>query len=348
MSNSVDYLTELKNYGARVDFVSYHPYDHIFGYWNSTGHTSLPDNANVWTESNKAYLRDQISGIFDAQNAKAVAIRNIFPDVELLSTEWNPSSWEASWYLDWREKSMAQALAVMETIFSFSRIGVSQAHYYTLPTGPNTTDTTHPTYKTFQFLKDHLGNTLLQSYDNGSPATTYNRGYVIQDNSSGTVSLWGLNWGDSSATIDFSLTVSGLYNYSMTGCYDLTAPSLLHGKVNGGLTNDFAPPLTQTLPINYTPTSSFWNNGLINYSMNISKASWIACFITRTPKGPIWTVSLPIIIKSSNNQMLSGASYLNSNPYPAPGSVNEASVNKSAEMENASSSESTPNPYPYP
>jgi hypothetical protein len=94
----------------------------------------------------------------------------------------------------------------------------------------------------------------------------------------------------------------------------LTANSILQGAVN----NPLAPPLSQQLPINFTSASGSWNNGQIVYNMNIPTSSWAACVITRTPKGPIWTVNLPMMYNSGAGGFYLGATYLTNNPYPAP------------------------------
>jgi hypothetical protein len=300
-SSNQSYLQELKNSGAHLDFVSYHPYTSIFGYWYSEKYTQLPNIAAKWDKDDYKFLRDKMSRIYGNQNYFASQIRNFYPDVELLATEWNPTSWEGSWTLYWREKSMAQALGVMETVFSFARIGVSQAHFYTLPTANESgAHITNPAYKTMDFMQDQLfdnasNSYLLASYDNDSPATTNYRGYAAQNSSSGRVSLWGLNWGTASTTIDFSLDLSNLYSYTMTECYQLSAPSILAGSIN----DPMAPPLTEELQIVQTPMSLTWNNGQINYSMTVPHSTWIACFLTRAPGSSIFSAYLPVITNNS-------------------------------------------------
>jgi hypothetical protein len=178
-NNNNSYLNQLVGNGGKVDFVSYHPYDNIYGYWycgSSTCYTyyqagtPLPNNANTWTSAQKASLRDKISLIYYNQQQLYIDAGNRAPGAESLVTEWNPSHWRASWSLYWRGKSMAQALGVMETVFSYARLGVRQAYFYTLP-GLDAT-TSHPTYKTFAFLKEHLGDRLLKVYDNNNPNCT--------------------------------------------------------------------------------------------------------------------------------------------------------------------------------
>ena len=144
---------------------------------------------------------------------------------------------------------MAHALASLETIFSFVLAGVDQAYYFTDPTFGGAT--TNPTYKTFEFLKTHLGSVLLKSYPTDSTTFKYHdyRGYVAQDND-GTITLWGLSWGDITTTVNVQVdNLSPLYTYTLTGCHKLIAPSLLHGALG----DENAPPLSQELQITFTP-----------------------------------------------------------------------------------------------
>ena len=295
------YLRELKNAGATVDFVSYHPYTQIFGYWRKGEYTQLPDVAEKWQKADYKYLRDQMNGIYNSQKSRAAAIRNVYPGVELLATEWNPSDWQVNWRIHWREESMAQTLAVMETIFSFARVGVSQAHYYTLPVSNDSpAHITNPTYKTFAFLKSHLfdpksDSHLLAAYDNNTSPGTYYRGYAVQHGASGLVSLWGLNWDSNPRTVNFSLEMNSMFRYSMFECSRLSAPSLLVGSLG----DEGALPLADELHIVQTPEALTWNNGQINYMMTIPPSSWVACFINRTPVSTIYSNYLPIVARNT-------------------------------------------------
>ena len=77
----------------------------------------------------------------------------------------------------------------METIFSFARLGIEQAHYYIYPSVDG--DTQQPTYQTFQFLEAHLGDRLLGWA--GAEGDEW-RAYITRDSQSGVLMLWALNW----------------------------------------------------------------------------------------------------------------------------------------------------------
>lgn len=337
------YMTTLRDNGATensVDFISYHPYNGIYGAWNHETITSpttcypnaspevpveryytkrynttvqLPDDANAWSSSDKTFLRTQISGIHAQQDNWAGIAQDYLlkPEAELLATEWNPGNWYARFYLKWREKSMAHALASMETIFAFAHAGVDQAYYF-----PANGNTTSPTYQTLGFLKDHLGNQLDQIYPTDDPtilaSSTY-RGYVTHRTGTGEgeIILWGLNWGSSSTTINFQVgNLSPLYTYNLLGYSKLQASTLLHGAVN----DPCAPSLAQPLAITFTPASASWTTQ-INQSVIIPPNSWVAYVIQRVPNGPIFTSWLPLSLKPVTGEQ---AETEKQAPYPAP------------------------------
>ena len=114
--------------------------------------------------------------------------------------------------------SMAQALGIAETVFSFAELGISKANYLIYPsaTDPSAywspTNTGLPAYQTFVALRDHMGDTLVSSwYGNGIDAAHSSnssvRLYVTKNSLTGEVDLWGLNFSNSSnttVTVDLS------------------------------------------------------------------------------------------------------------------------------------------------
>ena len=144
------YVDELSTNGAEVNFISYHPYNRIFGTWASkkitlstscykipastpyiyrnytySSTSELPDKASDWTGSHIAYLQRNIRYIQLYQYNWANSAKDSSSGAELLATEWNPGDSWSSFNLTWRSKSMAHALASMESVFSFARSGVT-------------------------------------------------------------------------------------------------------------------------------------------------------------------------------------------------------------------------------
>jgi hypothetical protein len=204
---------------------------------------------------------------------------------------------------------------------------VTQAYYYTYP---GYGETNNPTYKTFQFLKDHLGTQMVKIYPVEDPNTLkyYNyRGYVTtypgRGTARGDIILWGLNWGDTDININFQVNnLSNLFTYTLSTKYRLAAPSLLHGDV-GSLNETCAPLPTQELPITQVGVSSpTWSNGQISLSVPVSKYSWVAYMITRTPKSSFYNLRTPFLFNfSSQSQAAAATTEFTTpslSPYPAP------------------------------
>jgi hypothetical protein len=308
VNKSWPYLQELKVNNAWVDFIAYHPYTSIY--------SGRPYNANNWVDNDYDNLRKNIREINVDQYAWAVQTQSYFQNAELLATEWNPSSWESTYFYKWRARSMAHALASLETIFAFVRGGVDQAHYFTNPVLGNDTN---PTYQTFAFLEQgNLGDILLQWYPSTDQLldNTNHRGYVTQE-FAGTIRLWGVNWGSAAVNIPFQTdNLSPFYTYTLTGCYELAAPaSLLQGVINDpdNPTNDpNAPALSQSLQITFLPSSGNWI-GEIDLPVTVKPASWKVCTISRVLNGPIYSSFMPLIFNS-----IIGQNAPQGNPYPPP------------------------------
>jgi hypothetical protein len=291
-----EYLNALQAADAVVDFIAYHPYTQIFGPWtlapDDTWHTQLPDSADQFTPENLAYVEKQISSIYQAQ---ATFLQNVsidaFPGLTFLASEWNPASWQSSFYLTWRGKSMAQSLAVMETIFSFARLGVEAAHYHTNPVFVGS-DTEHPTYQTFSFLKEWLGDELLGVEAGPDPDAATFRAYITRHASgsplAGHLVLWAMNWGDAPEVFTFEIPDPGV-SYRLAETCLLAAPSLLHGarRDPGAPRVDPTPAGSvslECLPIlPGSPEDQRWV-GSINLTLEVPAAAWSA--VVLQPLGP--------------------------------------------------------------
>ena len=96
------------------------------------------------------------------------------------------------------EATMAHALGTVEEVFSFARLGISDAHYWLWPGDPYDW-TEQPVYKAYEGLRDHMGDTLLMYFDRQSPPLHNAR------TNTGQIAVWGLNFSNS---IDASLQLS--------------------------------------------------------------------------------------------------------------------------------------------
>lgn len=210
---------------------------------------------------------------------------------------------------------MAHALAVMDTIFSFAHAGVDQANYYTYaPAGDNT----NPTYQTFEYLKNNLGDELLKVYPEGSnefDSTDY-RGYVTEKDSTGEIILWGLNWGDGPQTISYTVDNLDNFTYTLSTGDMLKASTLLEGSMDEPCRLQMTNPLSvDHFAINY-PT---WS-GQIGLSIIVPEYSWVAYHIQRQAPGLIYTNWLPIMLLESDTLMdenQPGAAMETLDEYPA-------------------------------
>ena len=133
----------------------------------------------------------------------------------LICSEWNSSgSSVATGYAF--NNSMAQALGVAETEFTFAELGISAAMYHCYPeaTDPSfqTWDPNNglPACKIFAALRDHMGDKLVSSWygngiDSAHSSNSPYRLYVTKNSLTGEVDLWGLNF---SNTTDTTVTVN--------------------------------------------------------------------------------------------------------------------------------------------
>jgi hypothetical protein len=168
---------------ARVDFVSYHPYGPLYWYAKSYGDTTTSAESGL-----RCVKRDQIDRCNSVRGNISQAGRN--PDsIPLIASEWNPSSW--AWECESQARRMSHALGVAETVLTFADLHLLAAHYWSKPTV--CTDTTEaPGYKAFQMLRQHLGDTLLDSYTDGLNF----RMYVTRDSATDDLAVWALNFSE--------------------------------------------------------------------------------------------------------------------------------------------------------
>lgn len=181
----------------RVDFISYHPY----GY-QILGVDAEKDHAGVTRELNnikanqlgeRAWIQDHIASAGRDANA-----------VELLATEWNPSTYNHGWSLQ-----QFNGLGVIETAMTFAEMGLTAAHFWLWPAYIHNGDT-YSQYHAFDALTKYGGDTLVKSY-----VEKNFRLYVTRDGATGVVSVWGLNFafgepGDAARILKISLSNLGV------------------------------------------------------------------------------------------------------------------------------------------
>lgn len=178
---------------VRVDFVAYHPYG----------------NMNDETSTTQRFLQANIHSVYAQQHDFAKAVRDnvtsngrTAANVALVASEWNVSDWPSN------EKeligTMAHTIGSVESMFSFVRLGLDASHYWIWPAA-QWDGFEYPIFDAYEMLRDHMGDTLLDSY----AETGHLRLYATKNSATGAVALWGLNL---SPTLDKSvqLSVTGL------------------------------------------------------------------------------------------------------------------------------------------
>jgi hypothetical protein len=176
---------------AQVDFISYHPYGPLNQYTTS-----------AQMEAGLQSIKQFQTGI-RSQVVAQLAAANRDVNTPLIASEWNPMS-----YMNQNTakiNSMAQALGVAETCFTFAELGMEASTYWLNPGG--NVNLNLPAYKMFRGLQDHMGDTLVFST---SPSTS-TRLYVIKNSKTNQYVLWGLNFSNSTdATLNINLSSLGL------------------------------------------------------------------------------------------------------------------------------------------
>ncbi|HSW46467.1 MAG TPA: hypothetical protein VLM89_12940 [Phycisphaerae bacterium] len=164
---------------VQLDFVGYHPY-----YGTIKSNWGYYDGMANALRDYKAFM-----------NGKSAPIRNILSshgrtNVDLVASEWNPVNWDAPGYM---QSSMANAIAVVETCFTFVEDGVLAGTFWEQPQsklGPS---------GAFTGLVGHMGDVLIATgtqmgYD---PGNANFRIYVTRNSADqNTIMIWGLNFDD--------------------------------------------------------------------------------------------------------------------------------------------------------
>jgi hypothetical protein len=233
-------------------------------------------------------LRRTLSGIYEFQETLFVSTTLDTPaGVELIANEWNPSSWESAYADVWKAKSMGQALGVMETLFSFARLEMRAAVFFSDPAFREI-DRPFPLLETFAFLERALGDELLAAYAGEAPGETPYRAYVTRHSGGsgtsmpaaampGAIVLWGLNWGDEPVRFDFELARLGL-PYRVGQRCELAAGSLLEGALGGeGALPPVEPIEVECSYLGVAAVSSL--NNRLAVSVEVPPNAWVAVVV---------------------------------------------------------------------
>jgi len=196
-----------------LDFVTYHPYEKM---------GLLTNASEISVHLNNIHARQEV---FYKGTRQILAANGRNPDaIEYAATEVNVSNWDTN--DTEKEARMAHALGTLETIFSHARLGLAASHYWIWPTH-RWDGTEYPVFKTYEKLRDHLGDTLVATY-----VFRDLRLYTTRDSRNGKIAVWAMNFsGTQNSTVELQLS-------NMPGMHRATLLRLQ--AVNGVTTLDSA------------------------------------------------------------------------------------------------------------
>ncbi len=233
-----------------IDFVTYHPYEKM---------GLLDDPAEITRHlgsifSRQTHVLDDIKNVLSANGRNPNAI-------EYAATEVNVSNWDTN--DSEKEARMAHALGTVETVFTHARLGLVSSLYWVWP-AHRYDGTEYPSFKAFQKLQDHMGDTLVSTYANQDI-----RLYTTRDSLTGELAVWILNFSnDQDATINLKLqNLPSIQRATLWRLQDLTAKTTLF---SANLATDmFGGP---TMHVDWTSTN-VTGQDFSNTSLNIPAAT---------------------------------------------------------------------------
>lgn len=194
-----------------VDFIGYHPYQTLYS-------TTIA-----------ADIESRLRNVYTSHSARVLNLQSMIAasgrkpsSVELIASEVNVSNWSSNGTA--AEAQMGHALGTVEEVFSFARLGLSDAHYWLWPGDPYDW-TEQPVYKAYEGLRDHMGDAMLSVYSNGN-----NRLYSTRDTTTGEIAVWGLNFSnsvDSSLQLNLANLAPGGYEADLMTLKAITGPTTL-------------------------------------------------------------------------------------------------------------------------
>jgi hypothetical protein len=205
----------------------------------------------------------------------------------LIISEWNPTGYENVGTPI--GNSMTQALSVAEECFAFADLQLGGATYWDMP-GYNGLKL--PTYKMFQMLQAHMGDTLVFS-DSPTEAT---RLYVTKDSATGEYALWGLNFSDS-ADAALNLNLDGLGFRTTEGTLSTLGwtPSYVSQYGPTGLLNPIDSGNTVYIDWTNTPATGL---DFSNLSLLLPH-SQVLCLVFAVPEPSSFVLLLAVIVSGA-------------------------------------------------
>ena len=185
-------LAVLARPDARVDFISYHPYQNIFDPYLSEGTLPTPQSLEIRLRGVKQKQNEEYSLI-----QSAIQTNNTVPSrpqrslsTPTVASEWNVSSQNSNG--TFVARSVGHALGSAETMFTYAEnSNMLAAQYWVWPV-KYWEGTPTPLYRLYQALEAHAGDTLVESYSDGNSF----RMYTTTDTTKREIALWGLNFSD--------------------------------------------------------------------------------------------------------------------------------------------------------
>lgn len=193
-----------------IDFVSYHPYERM-GQLNDPAKITL-HLGSVW--SRQTQILNATKQVLSDNGRDPSAI-------EYAATEVNVSYWDTNDGV--KEAQMAHALGTVETVFTHARLGLVASHYWIWP-AHRYDGTEYPSFKAFQGLRDHMGDTLVSTN-----AFQDIRLYTTRDSRTGELAVWVLNFSnDQDATVQLKLqNLPAVQRATLLRLQDVTAKTTL-------------------------------------------------------------------------------------------------------------------------
>ncbi|MHC4800328.1 MAG: GH39 family glycosyl hydrolase, partial [Planctomycetota bacterium] len=210
-TRGIDWLIPLAaDRDAQIDFVSYHPYYHTLQ--ASWGHDDAMTNALRNCKAALTGKSARVRGVMDSNGRS---------NYDLVCSEWDPMCWNAPWHM---QGSMANAIAVVETCFTFAEDGVKGGNFFEQP------QNYYGVNDAFIGLVGDMGNVLVgTSQQMGYDYNNSNFRIYVSKNAGddSKLMIWGLN---------FDNTRPVTVNLGLTPCRIVSATLKRYGKPCGGTT----------------------------------------------------------------------------------------------------------------
>lgn len=204
---------------TQIDFVSYHQY-HWGLQWAYNYYSTHPQAKQLFPD-NELYSKglSQMKSYFQGHAEAARSILNNYNrSAEIRISEWSPTLWNSPVSL---QLSMAQALGIVEGIFTFVELDISSANFWEWPSEKPST------YAMFEVLRDYMGDSLIINItDLGLNTDEADwRIYFTKNDKTGDVMIWGLNFNDTEQVHvelslnkwDYELESATLKHYGVIG-----------------------------------------------------------------------------------------------------------------------------------